>query len=241
MKKTKYAFTLSLILIVLCSIIFTSCGDNSTALDSNGNELDENEWKKDLTTEVVEVTNPVTGRIWMDRNLGASRQAISRYDEEASGDLYQWGREADRHEKRSSEITSEISSSSRPGHEYFIVSNDEPFDWIDPQRDDLWQGVNGINNPCPDGFRIPTEDELLAELESWEEDNSAGAFSSPLKFTALGGRGGGNGYVGGVGTGYYFSSTIDGTDIRKMGMTGSFASVGTSSRNIGSSIRCIKN
>lgn len=50
-----------------------------------------------MTTEVVEVSNPVTGRTWIDRNLGAGRQATSRYDKEALGDLYQWGREADGH------------------------------------------------------------------------------------------------------------------------------------------------
>jgi hypothetical protein len=35
---------------------------------------------------VVDVTNPATGRTWMDRNLGASRAATSSTDEQAYGD-----------------------------------------------------------------------------------------------------------------------------------------------------------
>ncbi len=67
-------------------------------------------------TQVVEVINPVTGRAWMDRNLGASRVAISSTDEEAYGDFYQWGRGTDGHEKRNSPIISTLSSSDTPDH-----------------------------------------------------------------------------------------------------------------------------
>jgi hypothetical protein len=61
-----------------------SCGTENNPLNSD-NEA------RDKTTQVVEVQNPVTGRIWMDRNLGASRAATSPTDSEAYGDLYQWG------------------------------------------------------------------------------------------------------------------------------------------------------
>jgi hypothetical protein len=40
-----------------------------------------------------------TGKVWMDRNLGATRQAQSSTDYLAYGDLYQWGRNPDGHEK----------------------------------------------------------------------------------------------------------------------------------------------
>jgi uncharacterized protein (TIGR02145 family) len=34
-----------------------------------------------------------------------------------------------------------------------------PYDWRVPQNDNLWQGVDGTNNPCPEGWRIPTQTE----------------------------------------------------------------------------------
>jgi len=40
-------------------------------------------------TTVVDVTNPTTGRIWMDRNLGATQVATSSTDLNSYGDLYQ--------------------------------------------------------------------------------------------------------------------------------------------------------
>ena len=41
-----------------------------------------------------------TGKIWMDRNLGATQAATSSTDAASYGDLYQWGRAADGHEKK---------------------------------------------------------------------------------------------------------------------------------------------
>jgi hypothetical protein len=41
-----------------------------------------------------------TGRIWMDRNLGATRVALSSTDTEAYGDYYQWGRPEDGHQRK---------------------------------------------------------------------------------------------------------------------------------------------
>src|SRR6056297_394486 len=49
-----------------------------------------------------DVYNPTTGKIWMDKNLGASQVATASDDEDAYGDLYQWGRAADGHEDRMS-------------------------------------------------------------------------------------------------------------------------------------------
>jgi hypothetical protein len=49
-------------------------------------------------TIVNDVTNPTTGKTWMDRNLGASQVANSSTDAASYGDLYQWGRRADGHQ-----------------------------------------------------------------------------------------------------------------------------------------------
>ena len=46
------------------------------------------------------VVNPVTGKVWLDRNLGATQVATSCTDADSYGDLYQWGRAADGHQVR---------------------------------------------------------------------------------------------------------------------------------------------
>jgi hypothetical protein len=133
------------------------------------------EWKAKITypagtvlcnatpTAVVEVLNPATGKTWMDRNLGASRAATSSIDSAAYGDLYQWGRRADGHQCRNAAITNILSSTDQPAHGNFITVNSGDYDWRSPQNNQLWQGVKGINNPCPSGYRIPTEAELNEE------------------------------------------------------------------------------
>jgi len=44
------------------------------------------------TSQIPNVTNPITGETWMDRNLGAIQVATSSTDADSYGDLYQWGR-----------------------------------------------------------------------------------------------------------------------------------------------------
>ncbi len=150
-----------------------------------------------------------TGRIWMDRNLGASQVATSPNDENAFGGLYQWGRATDGHEKRNSGTTSQKSESDSPGHNMFITTPDWN-DWKITRNDKLWQGVNSINNVCPTGFRLPTQSEWDAEIKTWDSKTSAGAFNSTLKLTTVGMRNfNGAGGVGNTSTyGYYWSSTV---------------------------------
>jgi hypothetical protein len=128
------------------------------------------------------------GRIWMDRNLGATRVATSSTDAESFGDLYQWGRGKDGHQLRNSATTTTLSSADQPGNGSFILAPNSPEDWRSPQNGNLWQGVNGTNNPCPSGYRLPTEAEWTTERLSWVSNNAAGAFASPLKLPIAGGR-----------------------------------------------------
>ena len=108
---------------------------------------------------VTTVINPITGAEWMDRNLGASRVATAIDDQTSYGYLYQWGRGNDGHQDRGSGLTTTLSDGDDPGHGFFILTSASPHDWRSTQNDNLWQGVNGINNPCPAGFRVPTEAE----------------------------------------------------------------------------------
>lgn len=187
------------------------------------------------------VTNPATGEVWMDRSLGASQIATSSSDADALGDLYQWGRGTDGHEKRTSGTTSTLATTDNPGHGDFIIINAFPYDWRNPQNDNLWQGVSGTNNPCPSGYRLPTEAEWEAERASWSSNNTAGAFDSPLKLPATGYRFGSNGDILDAGTfGYYWSSTVNGNNSRCLYISSTDAFMFDSRRNLGGAVRCIK-
>lgn len=200
-------------------------------------------WKKDTETEVVEVLSASTGKIWMDRNLGAKRAATSLTDTEAYGDLYQWGREADGHQKRNSPITSTLSNTDTPGHGSFILGNsDAKWDWRSPKNNNLWQGVYGINNPCPSGYRLPTEVEWNAEWQSWSSENAAGAFASPLKLPLGGYRDyEEKGSLSAVaGNGYYWSSTKNGYYPSRLNTGDTWVFLGSGVGAQGHSVRCIK-
>jgi hypothetical protein len=194
-------------------------------------------WVEQLNISTVE--NPATGEIWMDRNLGATQVATMSADPDSYGDLYQWGRGTDGHEIRTSNTTSTLSSTDTPGHGDYILNLQG--DWRSPKNDDLWQGVSGTNNPCPTGFRIPTEAEWQAERASWSSSNGAGAFASPLKLPAGGQRLDGDGSLANVGSlGNYWSSTIDGTSSKVCGFLSFYSYVGANYRASGNSVRCIK-
>jgi uncharacterized protein (TIGR02145 family) len=193
-------------------------------------------------TTVVDVTSPTTGRIWMDRNLGATQVATSSSDDNSYGDLYQWGRRSDGHQCRTSPITNTLSSTNQPEHGSFInASSGTPYDWRSPQNTGLWQGVNGVNNPCPSGYRIPTQTELDAERTSWSSNNAAGAFASPLKLPAAGVRYDNGSLAPNVGTvGYYWSSTVSSVNSIRLLFESGNAHMPTSGRANGVSVRCIK-
>lgn len=188
-----------------------------------------------------EVYNPVTGRIWMDRNLGASRVATSATDEQAYGDLYQWGRATDGHEKRTSPTTTILSIRDTPNHGYFIIVKSGVLDWRTPQNNYLWSKKYNINNPCPEGFRVPTADEWEAERASWSSSGSAGAFDSPLKLPLAGYRFLGSDTLFNVGAkGYYWSADVHGTYAKHLYFFSSEAHINTLSRAYGFCVRCIK-
>ena len=144
-------------------------------------------------------------RIWMDRNLGATQVATSSTDAASYGDRYQWGR-----------ATIE-----------FTPITDSSYDWSIPQNDNLWkEDGTGVNNPCPVGFRLPTEDEWTTERESWSSNNAAGALASPLKLPMAGRRYGYAGSVDAIGAdGNDWSRTVSGTYSRDLSFISSYANV----------------
>jgi len=195
------------------------------------------------------VVNPITGKVWLDRNLGATQVASSSTDFASYGDLYQWGRNADGHQtivwtssttsdgaEQSAETTTQASNYFTTGGLFITGSN-----WLSNVETHMWSGTAAENNPCPSGFRVPTAAEWEQERLSWSSNNAAGAFASPLKLPLAGSRYGSISSLHNVGTlGFYWSSTVSGTSARYLYLSSSNAAVGTTSRANGRSVRCLK-
>lgn len=187
------------------------------------------------------------GREWLDRNLGATEVATSLTDAAAYGSMYQWGRYCDGHENPTSSIISIQSTTDTPGHGMSIaLSGIYPHDWRNPQNDNLWQGVTGINNPCPSGFRVPTATDWQNLIAAEGITNHLTAFSSTLKFPAVTYRYLGGPLIGNDGTwGFYWTSTPYGILSTNFIFSSSNAftqNVGVSNaRDDGLAIRCIRN
>jgi len=160
------------------------------------------------------ITSAVTGRKWLDRNLGAPNAPTAFNDWQNEGDLFQWGRGADGHQlinRAASTMattavngsTTALSLSDNPGHALFITPSAAPLDWRSPQNENLWQTASGINNVCPSGWHVPTKVEWEAESLGVLQDAYA-----QLKITTGGVRVF-NGSFGNVpSAGLYWSSTL---------------------------------
>jgi hypothetical protein len=191
-----------------------------------------------VNTTVVDLTS-TTGGVWMDRNLGATQVAASSTDADSYGDLYQWGRDSDGHESRTSNTTGTTVTSAAAGHGDFITAGaGTGYNWTNfADEDTLWQ--SGLNDPCPTGYRIPTEIELQTELDAFSP-NAAGAFSA-LKLPLAGYRRYSYGTLNSVGSnGYYWSSAVSSSYARNLYFNSSNAGMSNNYRAYGFSVRCIK-
>jgi uncharacterized protein (TIGR02145 family) len=190
-----------------------------------------------------------TGRIWMDRNLGATRVAQNSTDVQAYGDYYQWGRPADGHEKHNvsgsaSDFTNVKSATSVPGNSKYIFSSDGSSDWLATPDNTLWNGVNAPNNPCPAGFRIPTESEWAAEAAVFTSNNVNGSFETGygLRLT-VGGMATSQKYITAIGNyGQYMTQTAyDNGRVKYFGVISWATWFDTNyNKTTGQSCRCIK-
>ena len=58
-------------------------------------------------------------------------------------------------------------------------------DWLSIPDDTRWGVPKTANDPCPTGYRVPTETELNAERLLFPTANAAGAYNSELKLPLL--------------------------------------------------------
>jgi uncharacterized protein (TIGR02145 family) len=208
------------------------------------------------------ITSAITGRKWMDRNLGASQVATAYNDYKAYGHLFQWGRPADGHQlvtytSRTSGAgvngkTKTLATSDAPGTSTFITPDNTVeqngvfiYDWRDDQNTNRW-AINAQGS-CPTGWHVPTAAEWEAETGITDLIT---AFAQ-LKLTAAGYRYGdfdGSAREGLIKTagssGWYWSSSVwpsgagfsSYTDISSADKHTDLAG-----RAYGMPIRCIKN
>ena len=210
-------------------------------------EANQEETCQNDTTAVVEVTS-ANSRVWMDRNLGASQVATSTIDPLGIGSLFQWGRAAEGHQCRESERFNNWAITATPstGEEWdgkFVYGSNN---WLNPATDTLWQGVNGANNPCPSGFRLPTESEWETEINSWNKYDGnitvLSAFESPLKLPAGGYRRSQSGFFNDFAAGgYYWTSNVSSFYSQYFFFKDESAdNISPGDRARGHSVRCIK-
>ena len=196
-----------------------------------------------------------------DMTIDQQRAYASRNNTDAGvyGDLYQWGRPTDGHEKRTSSVARGPVSFDAKGSS-FVINSNAPIDWVSPQNPNLWGSTKTANDPCPDGWRVPTRAEwnsiLDTDTNTIQEITSGatrgylvtpvGSSSPKLFLPAAGWRGYGDGVLSGsTGTyGYYWSSTTSGTDsyfitLSSGAVTGSAALI-ADARAYGRSVRCVK-
>ena len=186
------------------------------------------------------VTGP-DSKCWLDRNLGATQVATSSTDTAAYGWYYQWGRGTDGHQIGNSSTTATLATSDTPGHANFIRNGTNPKDWRNPQNNNLWQGVSGINNPCPTGFRIPTSSEWATVSGYFSSQDYQGAYNSVLKLPVAGSRQELLGSFDGVGMlGIYWSSNISGSNASYLFFWINLNPYNTNCRAIANSVRCVK-
>ena len=172
------------------------------------------------------ITSAVTGRKWMDRNLGASRVATASNDRMAYGHLFQWGRPADGHQLVNytnsttgagvNGKTKTLATSDVPGNSTFITPDNTVeqngvfvYDWRNDQNTNRW-AINSQGS-CPSGWHVPT----MAEWEAETGITNLTTGFNQLKLTAAGYRYGdfdGSGREGTVRTAgssaWYWSSSV---------------------------------
>lgn len=234
-------------------LLITGCGDSEDKKTKTTYESDTSLIFDNIEYGIIEYN----GKKWLDRNLGASK-ACETYEgeEECWGDLYQWGRSSNGHEKRESSITEEALTDCKDlFSEKFILINVEgdiienadkiaTAKWYETCNSVLWdEHGNGINEVCPAGWHVATEDDFYSLGIKNPQDGY-----QKIKLTLAGIRYGikrynlsGEVLTSGV-VGSYWTSSIKNNEHISINIQ-PLAVYYNKTQNIidGSSIRCVKN
>lgn len=150
----------------------------------------------------------VNGSWWSPINVGQTKISEVGDPGVAGGSIFQWGRKQAL-KWDSPQKVGPVNSPEEAG-EYFILPAGNWADWITPRYDKTWNSgseeapVKTESDPCPAGWRVPTQNELATMLGQegpngiWEGASSPGResngratingeFSTKLYFPATGG------------------------------------------------------
>lgn len=169
----------------------------------------KNEVDKHLVyLELPGVTDGGTIFYFLDRNLGA----MDAYETGTkpsvntdTGSAFQWGRPGDGHQLWTNSAVQVAGGAPYPLETKYIgffIANSSGYKWTPSLEglSNLWDNSNsgGLNNPCPEGYRIPTKDEIVVFFNNKSKMYAA---STTLFRTAS---------VGAVNTSkaYYWTSTL---------------------------------
>jgi uncharacterized protein (TIGR02145 family) len=195
-----------------------------------------------------------TFKTFMCYNLGVTgtQDALSYQSGANNGALYQWGRQTDGHEVRTS--ATQAGPVSAAVASKFITNGAS--DWISPQDNTLWLNApKTANDPCPTGFRVPTQAQWgglfsdgttsgapnTATRNTWTWTGNGYTVGPNLYLPAAGYRIGFNATLYYVGTnGFYWSSSVYGNNAYNLYFNSGNVIPGDScGRVFGFSVRCI--
>lgn len=144
---------------------------------------------------------------FMCHNLGADADMSPyEYNDGILGDLYQWGRKKDGHQSRFSGTAAGAVSApnldadgqikegaaayglfvkhTAPGHATYPDAS--YMDWRYPSNADLWGITKKAGDPCPSGWRVPTQPEWSSIYKGTNANPTASAGDQSWKWTGKG-------------------------------------------------------